>query len=68
MCRTAVKNGMNEYKALEAITITAAKNCRIDDRVGSLEAGKDADIVIMTDLPTRFNSECIKVFIDGECV
>lgn len=64
----AVKNGMNEYKALEAITITAAKNCRIDDRVGSLEVGKDADIVIMTDLPTRFNSECIKVFIDGECV
>ncbi|MDO5398968.1 MAG: amidohydrolase [bacterium] len=62
----AVKHGMNEYKALEAITITAAQNCRIDDRVGSLEKGKDADIVIMTDLPTRFDSKCVKVFIDGK--
>lgn len=61
----AVKHGMNEYKALEAITIQAAKNCRIDDRVGSLEKGKDADIIIMSDLPTRFDARCIKVFIDG---
>lgn len=61
----AVKHGMDEYKALEAITITAAENCRIDDRVGSLEKGKDADIIIMTDLPTRFDSKCVKVFIDG---
>ncbi|MCD8390686.1 MAG: amidohydrolase, partial [Firmicutes bacterium] len=40
----AVKNGMDEYKALEGITIAAAKNCWIEDRVGSLEEGKDADI------------------------
>ena len=61
----AVKHGMDEYKALEAITITAARNCRIDDRVGSLEKGKDADIVIMTGLPTEFDAKCVKVFIDG---
>ncbi len=62
----AVKNGMNEEKALEAITITAAKNCRIDDRVGTLEKGKDADIIILTDLPTRFDARCLRTFINGK--
>lgn len=64
----AVKNGMNEQKALEAVTITAAKNCRISDRVGSLEPGKDADICIWTKLPTKFDAECTAVFIDGNRV
>lgn len=61
----AVKHGMNENKALMAITSTAAKNCRIDDRVGSLEIGKDADIAVFTDLPTSFNAKCVMTFIDG---
>lgn len=64
----AVKHGMDEKKALEAVTITAAKNCRIEDRVGSLKEGKDADIAVFTDLPTRFDSECEVVFIDGNRV
>lgn len=64
----AVKHGMNEIKALEAVTITAAKNCRIADRVGSLEVGKDADICIWTAAPTDFNAECKAVFIDGKKV
>ncbi|MCI5604979.1 MAG: amidohydrolase [Clostridia bacterium] len=62
----AVKNGMNEEKALEALTVTAAKNCRISDRVGTLEIGKDADLCIWTKKPTDFNAECINVFIDGK--
>lgn len=62
----AVKHGMDEMKALEAITITAARNCKISDRVGSLEKGKDADIIILTELPTGFNSRCLKTFIDGK--
>lgn len=64
----AVKHGMDEQKALEAVTITAAKNCRIEDRVGSLKEGKDADIAVFTDLPTRFDSECEMVFVDGNRV
>lgn len=64
----AVKHGMDEEKALEAITVTAAKNCLIDDRVGTLEAGKDADIAVFTDLPTRFDSICKMTFINGENV
>lgn len=64
----AVKHGMDELKALEAITITAAKNCRIDNRVGSLEKGKDADIAVFTDLPTSFDAECLMTFINGKKV
>ena len=61
----AVKHGMNEMKALMALTSIAAKNCRIDDRVGSLTVGKDADIAVFTDLPTRFDAKCVMTFIDG---
>lgn len=64
----AVKNGMDEQKALEAITVTAAKNCGISDRVGTLEKGKDADICIFTDFPTRFDSECVCTIINGVIV
>ena len=64
----AVKNGMDSDLALKGITITAAKNCRIDDRVGSIEVGKDADFAVFTALPTEFNSKCIKTFINGELV
>lgn len=61
----AVRHGMDEMKALSAITYTAAKNCGIDDRVGSLEVGKDADITVFDGLPTRFDSKCLMTFING---
>ena len=64
----AVKHGMDAHMALEAITINAAKNCRIENRVGSLEAGKDADIAVFTAPPTDFNAECVMTFINGNCV
>ena len=64
----AVKYGMSEKKALEAITITAAKNCRIEKTVGSLEVGKDADIAVFSNLPTRFEAVCEMTFINGERV
>ena len=64
----AVKHGMDKMKALSGITITAAKNCRIDNRVGSLEKGKDADICIWTKSPVEFDAECLSVFIDGKKV
>lgn len=64
----AVSHGMDEGKALSAITHTAAKNCGIDERVGSLKVEKDADIAVFTDLPTRFNSKCVMTFIDGKQV
>ncbi len=62
----AVKHGMDEEKALNAITITAAKNCGIDDSVGSLEIGKDADIAVFTENPVKFDSKCVMTFINGK--
>ncbi len=64
----AVSNGMDEDKALSAITLTAAKNCGIDNCVGSLEVGKDADIAVFTASPVSFNSKCKMTFINGELV
>lgn len=40
-----IKAGMSERKALEALTVNPAKICEIDDRAGTLEKGKDADII-----------------------
>lgn len=61
----AVSRGMDKEKALYAITINAAKNCRIDGRVGSLEVGKDADIAVFDKLPVDFGAKCVMTFING---
>ena len=52
-------------KALESMTIDAARLCGIADRVGSIEPGKDADIVIWDGEPLDFYSSPKAVFIDG---
>ncbi|NMB43162.1 MAG: amidohydrolase [Clostridiales bacterium] len=49
----AHKAGLSEYDALKAITINAAKITGIDDRVGSIEVGKDADIIIFDGNPIK---------------
>ena len=64
----AVKAGMDEFDALKAITINPAKHLGIEDRVGSLEAGKDADIVVMTGSPLKVESLVKYVFVDGMMV
>ena len=61
----AVKGGMNPEAALAAITINAAKIAGIDDRVGSLAPGKDADLVITTGHPINLLSRVKAVFING---
>lgn len=64
----AVKDGLDEYTAMQSITINAAKILGIDSRVGSLEEGKDADIVLYTGLPLDFRSRIHTVMIDGKVV
>lgn len=61
-----VKSGMDEDEALRAITIHAAQICNVADRVGSLEVGKDADIVIFDGNPLEVSSEVFYTLIDGE--
>ena len=64
----AAKAGMDRYEALKAITINPAKHLLIDDRVGSLEPGKDADIVAYEGDPFEITSEVRLVLIDGKRV
>ncbi|MHB8170582.1 MAG: amidohydrolase [Thermincolia bacterium] len=68
MAALAVKEGMSPQAALEAITIEAARICRIDSRVGSLEVGKDADIIILDGHPLELQTRVEKVYINGEVV
>lgn len=64
----AVKDGMDEMEALRAITINAAETLGIQNRVGSLEVGKDADIAIFDGHPFDVTSKATHVLIDGEIV
>lgn len=64
----AVKAGMDEFDALKAITINPAKHLGVEDRVGSLEVGKDADVVVMSGSPLRVESLVKWVVIDGVVV
>ena len=61
----AVQAGMEPFAALQAITINAAKHAGIADRVGSLEVGKDADIVITDGCPFEVSTKVEYVLIDG---
>ncbi len=61
----AVKAGMDPFQALQAITINPARHIGVEDHVGSLEPGKDADIVL-TDGDPMVSSSCVKyVIADG---
>ncbi len=62
----AVKAGMDEFAALQAITINPAEHIGVADRVGSLEKGKDADIVVYEGSPLVSDSRAAFVWIDGE--
>lgn len=54
-------------EALKFVTLNPAKQLRIDDRVGSLEVGKDADLVIWSGPPLSTLSRCEQTWVDGRC-
>jgi imidazolonepropionase-like amidohydrolase len=58
--------GLTEDEALSFVTINPAKQLRIDNRVGSLEAGKDADVVIWNKHPLSTYAIVDRVYIDGQ--
>ncbi len=64
----AVKAGMDEFQALQAITINPAKHLGIQDRVGSLEVGKDADLVIADGDVMVSSTHVLEVYLNGEKV
>lgn len=69
MCAAlAAKAGLDEMEALKAISINAAEITGIADRVGSLEAGKDADIVVWDRHPFELQADVLMTLINGEVV
>ena len=62
----AVKAGMDPFQALQAITINPARHIGVEDRVGSLEAGKDADIVLADGDPLISDTVIKYVFVNGK--
>ncbi|WP_129600291.1 amidohydrolase [Anaerophilus nitritogenes] len=69
MCAAfATKAGMKEEEALKAITIYPAEILEIDDRVGSIKEGKDADLVIWDGHPFDLQTRVSYTIIDGKIV
>lgn len=64
----AAKNGLGIADALLAITSNAARICRVDHRVGTLQPGKDADIAIFDGNPMEIFTHCLYTIISGEVV
>ncbi|ARC84960.1 hypothetical protein U732_4142 [Clostridium argentinense CDC 2741] len=64
----AAREGLNEEEALKAITINAAEVLGVDDRVGSIEVNKDADIVIYNGHPFDLRNKVKFVMVNGNIV
>ena len=64
----AVKEGMDAEQAMRTVTSLPAAICKIDDRVGSLEPGKDADVVIFSGDPLQLMTRPKAVFVNGALV
>lgn len=61
----AVRSGMDEYEALKAITINPAEILKLDDRIGSLKVGKDADVIITDGNILDSRTNVLYTIIDG---
>lgn len=64
----AVKDGLDKWEALKAISINPAEILGLEDRVGSIKVGKDADIVIWSADPLQIDAKIEYTIIDGKVV
>lgn len=63
-----VREGLPEMEAMRALTVNAARVLGLEDRVGSLAAGKDADVVIFDGHPLETRTHVSMVVVNGQCV
>jgi len=64
--KTVKYGGISELEAWKMVTINPAKLLHIDDRVGSIKVGKDADVVLWSDHPLSIYAKAEKTIIDGK--
>lgn len=64
----AVRAGMSREKALEAMTIAGAKMLELDNRIGSLQTGKDADFIVLSGDPLSVYSHVLETYVEGKRV
>jgi imidazolonepropionase-like amidohydrolase len=64
----AVRHGMEPEQAFRAVTLTPARLLHVEDRIGSIDVGKDADLVILTGPPFEFTTQVKTVMINGNIV
>ncbi|MFM7207729.1 MAG: amidohydrolase family protein [Planctomycetaceae bacterium] len=61
----AVRAGMSREKALEALTLAGARMLELDGRIGSLDAGKDADLVVLSGEPFSVRTKVLQTWVEG---
>ena len=63
--KTIKYGGLTEEEALKMVTLNPAKMLHVDDRVGSLKLGKDADVVVWSDNPLSIYAKSLYTIVDG---
>ncbi len=61
----AVRAGMSRDKALHALTLAGAKMIELDHRIGSLEVGKDADLIVLSGDPLSVYTKVLQTYVEG---
>jgi imidazolonepropionase-like amidohydrolase len=64
----AVRNGLEPFDALKALTVNPARMLKLDGRIGAVERGRDADLVLFTGDPFAPSSRVKMVIVDGKIV
>lgn len=64
----AVRGGLSEDIALKALTLHGAQMLHLEDKIGSLEKGKDADFVVLSGAPFSVYTQVLETFIEGDKV
>jgi imidazolonepropionase-like amidohydrolase len=68
MAAMGVRAGMSRQAALEGLTLAAAEMMDLQDRIGSLKAGKDADLIVLDGDPLSVYSKVLETWVDGKQV
>jgi imidazolonepropionase-like amidohydrolase len=63
--KTVKYGGVPEEEAWKMVTLNPARMLKLDDRIGSIEVGKDADVVVWSDHPLNIESKVERTYVDG---